>query len=389
MGGGLMQLVAYGAQDVYLTGDPQITFFKCVYRRHTNFAVESIEQTILGTPGFGRRITCILSRNGDLVGNVLLEVTLPALTSGAWIGKLGNNLIESVEVYIGGQQIDQQWGTWMQMWDELTVGDEGSTEGWGSGYNRMLGNVKNLNGNDATTDAGTKLFIPLKFWFNDNSNALPLLALQYHEVKINVNFASAARVLQDGGAVTGDIDCSMYCDYIYLDNEERRRFAQEQHEYLIRQTQFTGEVAIAANEKTVKSRLDFNHPVKELLFAVHDSDNDAGNHADADGRNPVKSAKLMLNGHDRQSARDGVYYDCVVPSQVHSHTPSRGVNVISFALTPEKVQPSGSCNFSRIDNAQLVLSLDEVNSPRELLVYAVSVNVLRVMSGLGGLAYSN
>ena len=139
-----MQLVAYGAQDVYLTGDPQITFFKCVYRRHTNFAVESIEQTILGTPGFGRRITCILSRNGDLVGNVLLEVTLPALTSGAWIGKLGNNLIESVEVYIGGQQIDQQWGTWMQMWDELTVGDEGSTEGWGSGYNRMLGNVKKL-----------------------------------------------------------------------------------------------------------------------------------------------------------------------------------------------------------------------------------------------------
>ena len=337
MGGGLMQLVAYGAQDIYLTGNPQITFFKVVYRRHTNFAVESIEQTFSGN---GTKVSVTVSRNGDLLSRVWLTglVTAPNTPGAAF------SQVEYVECEIGGQVIDKQYGEWMQMWVDLT---------------------HNRDSRDMLGDANDAGYLPLQFWFCRNPGlALPLIALQYHEVKLNIAFEDS----QSGVAV--------WCDYVFLDTDERRRFAQVSHEYLIEQTQFSNKLSAAPGSNQVELR--FNHPVKELVWRLHGT-----THA-------VTDALLQLNGHDRFKRRDGAYFTQVQRYQHHSgHENASGFlpHVYSFALKPEEHQPSGTCNFSRIDNA--VLNFAAPASTTNISVYAVNYNVLRIMSGMGGLAYSN
>ena len=161
MGGGLMQLVAYGAQDVYLTGNPQITFFKVVYRRHTNFAIESIEQTFNGTVDFGRKVSCTVSRNGDLIHKVYLQVDLPALsgTNVGWVAQVGHALIDEVSIEIGGQTIDKHYGDWLIIWNELTQTSEKA-----DGYNEMIGNVTALTSTADGSSPASTLYIPLQFW---------------------------------------------------------------------------------------------------------------------------------------------------------------------------------------------------------------------------------
>ena len=192
MGGGLMQLVAYGAQDVYLTGNPQITFFKVVYRRHTNFSMEAIEQTINGTVAASTRCSSTISRNGDLVGRVFLEVNTGTVN----VANYGHAIIDNVEVEIGGQKIDEHTKEWNQIWNELTVPASKA-----DAFKCMTGNVGNVN-----THGVNQIQIPLNFWFCRNAGlALPLIALQYHEVKIKCTWGSF-----DGTR-------SVLVDYIYLD----------------------------------------------------------------------------------------------------------------------------------------------------------------------------
>jgi hypothetical protein len=475
MGGGLMQLVAYGAQDIYLTGNPQITFFKVVYRRHTNFSMEAIEQTFNGSADFGKRVTCTISRNGDLMHRVYLQVTVPQVTLSSgekfrWLNWLGHILIKYAEVEIGGQRIDKHYGDWMHIWNELS-----QTPGHQEGYANMVGNVPRLT---QVTTAGANgasvpemdLYIPLEFWFCRNPGlALPLIALQYHEVKINIEFRSASECYwySDGGSSSPAFStpsleaASLYVDYIYLDTDERRRFAQVSHEYLIEQVQFTGDESVSSVSNKIK--LNFNHPCKELVWVVQcdnvvdtttmmtkygkqwfnytdaidetwetgtpsdpfgggvttmasrmssmDSSNNevlsfpqtAGMDGSGgtfymklvngdSGFNPVFSAKLQLNGHDRFSERMGRYFNLVQPYQHHTNIPACGINVYSFGLKPEEHQPSGTCNMSRIDNAtlQLTLTAKSVSAQdAKVRVYATNYNVLRIMSGMGGLAYSN
>jgi hypothetical protein len=568
MGGGLMQLVAYGAQDVYLTGNPQITFWKVSYRRHTNFAMESIEQTFNGQADFGRRVTCTISRNGDLAYRTYLQVTLPEInqqmanSSGngsvgvyaRWLDFPGEQLISQVEVEIGGQRIDRQYGDWMHIWNQLTLTSEQQR-----GYYKMIGNTTQLtfitdpsfNDVDGPCEANaprqvcaprnalpeTTLYVPLQFWYCRNPGlALPLIALQYHEVKINLDI----RPIDECLWAVSNLNCqseyssgsqkvttaynqslvaaSLYVDYVFLDTDERRRMAQNPHEYLIEQLQFTGDESVGSSSNKIK--LNFNHPVKELVWVVQPDENvdycaslecaqplfsvlgaqpfnysdaidalpnaihsfggpdsvaltsqsfidadglfqdagavdvtsaawwanpsagppathggsgigssadysaphlgfgaggsgstgnaiqnsgvsDAGTFVLAEtsldmhcwGENPVVTGKLQLNGQDRFSEREGTYFDLVQPYQHHTRNPDTGINVYSFALRPEEHQPSGSCNFSRIDNAtlQLVLSNATVEGTKtaKVRVYATNYNVLRVMSGMGGLAYSN
>ena len=552
MGGGLMQLVAYGAQDVYLTGNPQITFWKVTYRRYTNFAIESIEQTFNGQADFGRRVQCTISRNGDLAYRTYLQVTLPEINQymgGAacatnpcgsvyarWLDFPGEQLIAQVEVEIGGQRIDRQYGDWMHIWNQLTM-----SAGQEKGYYKMIGNTTQLTfitdpsfaDIDGPCESGalrqvcvprnalpeTTLYIPLQFWFCNNPGlALPLIALQYHEVKINLDIRPIDECLWavttlDCGSSTGKpvpssiaynqslVAASLYVDYIFLDTDERRRMAQNPHEYLIQQLQFTGDESVGSSSNKIK--LNFNHPVKELIWVVQpdrnvdycsslvcdqtlfrllgaqpfnytdsldalpnaahafggplsiggndtsfinlngtfnnagalDSDipdsftgywngpdnpytspgfaqgdngafenstvSDAGTFVLTEtsldmhcwGQNPVVTAKLQLNGQDRFSEREGTYFSLVQPFQAHSRHPDEGINVYSFALRPEEHQPSGTCNFSRIDNATLQLVLSnatvEGTSTAKVRVYATNYNVLRIMSGMGGLAYSN
>ena len=542
MGGGLMQLVAYGAQDVYLTGNPQITFWKVSYRRHTNFAMESIEQTFNGQADFGRRVTCTISRNGDLAYRTYLQVTLPEInqhmknTSGGaqqgvyarWLDFPGEQLISQVEVEIGGQRIDRQYGDWMHIWNQLTLSSEQQR-----GYYKMVGNTTQLtfitdpsfNDVDGPCESNaprqvcaprnalpeTTLYVPFQFWYCRNPGlALPLIALQYHEVKINLDIRPIDECLWAVGTLgdcTGSgkvttaynqslVAASLYVDYVFLDTDERRRMAQNPHEYLIEQLQFTGDESVGSSSNKIK--LNFNHPVKELVWVVQPDENvdycasleckqtlfkvlgaqpfnytdaidalpnaihsfggkdavasttvsfidqeglfhdagavdvegtgwyhgavssqytqpnlgsatamensgvsDAGTFVLAEtsldmhcwGENPVVTAKLQLNGQDRFSEREGTYFDLVQPYQHHTRNPDTGINVYSFALRPEEHQPSGSCNFSRIDNAtlQLVLSNATVEGTKtaKVRVYATNYNVLRAMSGMGGLAYSN
>jgi hypothetical protein len=515
-----MQLVAYGAQDVYLTGNPQITFWKVTYRRYTNFSMESIEQTFNGQADFGRRVTCTVSRNGDLAYRTYLQVTLPEINQdmanhARWLDFPGEQLVAQVEVEIGGQRIDRQYGDWMHIWNQLTMTSEQQR-----GYYKMIGNTTQLTyitdpsfaavdgpcgGDDVPAQVcaprnalpETTLYVPLQFWYCRNPGlALPLIALQYHEVKINLDLRPideclwAVDTLASSGkqATTAYnqslVAASLYVDYVFLDTDERRRMAQNPHEYLIEQLQFTGDESVGSSSNKIK--LNFNHPCKELVWVVQPDANvdycaslaagdnllfktlgaqpfnytdavdalpnalhafggaesikgtdafitgsglfadggaedatgtghaagvfaegagstvsDAGTFVLAEsaldmhcwGLNPVVVAKLQLNGQDRFSEREGTYFDQVQPFQAHTRAPDTGINVYSFALRPEEHQPSGSCNFSRIDNAtlQLVLSNATVSGTNtaKVRVYATNYNVLRVMSGMGGLAYSN
>ena len=265
MGGGLMQLVAYGAQDVYLTGNPQITFFKVVYRRHTNFSVEAIEQTFNGSADFGRTVTATISRNGDLLSNTYLNVTLPAATDTNWgyVRRVGYAMIESAKLEIGGSKIDEVYGTWMNIWNELSRNNSNDRA-----HDKMVGNTTELTstGDKAKTD----LYVPLPFFFCRNVGlALPLIALQYHDVKVTLKFRDASACMNvvgtDAATAPHFADAKLLCDFVYLDSEERKRFAQAQHEYLFEQLQFTGAESVPAS--TNKYRLNFNHPCKELVWA--------------------------------------------------------------------------------------------------------------------------
>jgi hypothetical protein len=389
MGGGLLQLVAYGAQDVYLTGNPQITFFKAVYRRHTNFAIEAIQQTFNGTPGFGQRVTTTVARNGDLIHRVYLALDLNGMNQSSEVCKyFGLRLINYVEIEIGGQKIDKQYSHWMYIWNELSL-----PKSKRSGYDDMVGAA-----GGAVSGLNQQLFVPLEFWFCRNVGlALPLIALQYHEVKINLNFESMDKCSTDGTDLK-TFGASLWVDYIFLDTDERRRFAQLSHEYLIEQLQFTGEEAVAAN---VKSKLNFNHPCKELIWFVSNKNkkSDWMNYTTSTDMkesaivsvNKTASAKLVLNGNDRFAERNGSYFNMVQPFQHHENVPSNaGINVYSFALKPEEHQPSGTLNMSRIDTAVLNLTTNDADITNDALnVYAVNYNVLRIMSGMGGIAYSN
>jgi len=398
MGGGLLQLVAYGAQDVYLTGNPQITFFKVVYRRHTNFSMESIEQTFNGSVGFGKRVTCQISRNGDLIHRMYLQAAVPdTISNDTYVDMIGLALIKSVELEIGGQRIDKHYGEWMYIWNELSL-----PAGKASGFAKMVGEHTTL-----LESAGPKdLYIPLEFFFCRNPGlALPLIALQYHEVKVNIEFRDKAGCTRTGATQpTEDLQASLWVDYIFLDTDERRRFAQLSHEYLIEQLQFTGDESVTGVNNKVK--LNFNHPVKELVWVVqHDTvigSNQWFNFthaphatgsvtsANSAGYSLLDAAKLQLNGHDRFAERKAAYFNLVQPFQHHENVPtSPGINVYSFALQPESHQPSGTLNMSRIDSAVLNLTTVTPAPAAKIKVFAVNYNVLRIMSGMGGLAYSN
>jgi hypothetical protein len=443
MGGGLLQLVAYGAQDVYLTGNPQITFFKVAYRRHTNFAIEAIEQTFNGNATFGSRVTCQVTRNGDLINRIYFAGTVTNNNS-AGSGAVDNNslalvpyfglkLLKTIELEIGGQRIDKHYSEWLYIWNELSL-----PVGKRSAYRLMVGGDKYNRAILLEAKQSYSIFVPLEFWFCRNVGlALPLIALQYHEVKINIEFEALSAMIDQNPNYTNkayiQLDsaatptalavqtnkqllgtpsnlqlntASLWVDYIFLDTDERRRFAQLSHEYLIEQLQFTGADTITGNSaaSSLKSiRMNFNHPCKELIWVIKPDaaasaiaapywNNFTNRNADNQyvlSSNPVTSAKIQLNGNDRFTERHGNYFSLVQPYQHHEYTPDlfhNGINVYSFAIKPEEHQPSGTLNMSRIDTAVLSLASSVSGT---IYIFTVNYNVLRILSGMGGLAYSN
>lgn len=378
MGGGLIQLVAYGSQDVHLTGNPQITFWKVIYRRHTNFALESIEQVINGVASDNANMVSTISRNGDLIHKCYIVFDIPKGKVCSSI-KDAHNLIESVELEIGGQVIDKQYGDWMTIWNELTLSEDKRY-----GYTNMVTNQSLLNDG--------KIYIPLQFYFCSIPGlSLPLIALQYHEIRIKIKLGSTINT------VCGDSpNVKLWVDYVYLDSDERRKMAQSEHEFLITQLQVDAGTNMSSKtdqfcEKT--TRLNFNHPIKELIWVIDNKK--LGTCGDLFNITQDRVHKVTMNGHDRAVPREGRYFSHVQPYQHHTRIPygkfKSKINVYSFALKPEDFQPSGTCNFSRIDHAELTTKVDLLNQNNRawLKVFATNWNILRISNGMGGLAYSN
>ena len=456
MAGGLMQLVAYGAQDVYLTGNPKVTFFQAVYKRHTNFAMELIQQTTNGSPASSGRVSVTIARNGDLVGNMHVALTpiATALTSnnlGFDTNWVAERAIAAVELTIGGQRIDKHYQTWWRLYAEVFL-NESDKYAWGK--------MTTLAVAQGSTNTVSKVYLPLLFFFNRNPGLyLPLIALQYHEVRLDFDL-TAYYASYFGTANPFEV----WANYVYLDTEERRRFAQKGHEYLIEQVQHTGgDQLSAASTNAQLVRLSFNHPVKELIWCYTNNSaaayNGMWNFCTSTGNvnvtsnllqmqasnnyimpnvsgvpqlistagvaasniglsgsftgsaywneagaplfsgsaaipgievGPLSQFKVILNGQDRFKEQYGNYFNQVQPFYHHTGTPYPGIYVYSFALQPEEHQPTGTCNFSRIDNAQVSVQFKTTTNQADLQkLFAVNYNILRIQSGMGGLAFSN
>jgi len=459
MAGGLMQLVAYGAQDVYLTGQPKVTFFQAVYKRHTNFAMENIQQTVNGTPSNSGRVSVTIARNGDLVGDMYIR--LQPLASSANLTSTNANFdmnwvaersVASIELTIGGQRIDKHYQSWWRLYAELFLGESDKIN-----YGKMASSAVPL----ADSTNTNSVYLPLLFFFNRNPGLyLPLIALQYHEVRMD--FDLTAYFSSYFGASSPVFE--VWANYVYLDTEERRRFAQKGHEYLIEQVQHTGgdSITLASAPSTTGSpisqtiRLSFNHPVKELIWCYQNTVSTAYNSmwnfsSSASNVNvtcaptpvlatgalphtvgcprlssnifatagsqltsnatagifwveegssnvaaasqvevgPLQNFKLVLNGQDRFKEQAGKYFNQYQPYVYHTGVPYPGIYAYSFALQPEEHQPTGTCNFSRIDNAQVAINIKGCATTPLQRMFAVNYNILRIQSGMGGLAFSN
>jgi len=439
-GGGLLQLVAQGKQDVFLTGNPQVTWFKMVYRRYTNFSIESQIIPFDSQPDFGRRITVLLPRKGDLLGKLMLEVQLPALYDSvtgdpvSYSNSVGHVLIQEVSIEIGEQEIDKQTGEWMEMWSNFTI-TEDKRQGWNNMIAKTTGGGQ---GNAPSSSVGLYgplyLYIPLRFWFCKNPGlALPLLALQYHPIRINltirplqqmfvvnnpnyVNPASGCPCVTIptsqtviAGTPKNPINATitsmvLYGDYVHLDIDERRRFVAHSHEYLIEQVQYTPSISIDANAATIQVPLEFNHPLRELFWVIQrdiavntnqwfNYTNLSISETSPNGyKNLILTALLRIEGYDRFDIRNADYFRLVQPYQNHTVIPVDDfVYSYSFAIEPEEMQPSGSMNASRIDNITLQLQMDNTVLPARnaanVRVYATNHNILRIVDGFGGLLF--
>ena len=565
MTGGLMQLSAYGAQDVYLTGNPQITFFKSVYRKYTNFSIENIKQNLLGSKNLSQNTNTVLkskiNRNGDLLTGITFMFDIPNIFSSyatneanekinykfKWIKNIGTSIIQRVNISIGGQIIDEHYGEWLNIWSELTLKTDKVDI-----YNKMIGNIPEIydpahnQGNNGfypssslnpshTTDPddftnkmnpyrsppsilGRTIYVPLVFWFCQYSGqSLPLIALQYHDIEILIelkpitdlyllietkqgetsemksytkpnplrsdqniaNFLSqtygteAYDVFYESNNTeyyntlvenfvsninaTGNWELNPQLDitYVYLEDSERKRFANTTHEYLIEQVSRYSYLGLVG-EKTLD--IPALHPVKKIILVTKRNDIDIRNdwtnftnwlleeiapwsvgnpnfqfqldeydstdptsdkwsgllsdpnqliipnkgNAKYFKQNILNNATFLINGVERQSNREGSFYNLLQPFNNCIRGPKSGIYVYSFSLEDNiDFQPKGSCNFSRIKNPQLVVDLVDVppnysdNSSLQykymfdINIYVINYNILRIMAGMGSLAFSN
>jgi hypothetical protein len=394
MGGGLMQIVALGSQDVYLTGNPQFTYFKMIYRRHTNFATESIMahwDSNTETPELGTTLTATIPRQAELVSGIWLQVVLPISTNVVsnpkWIDGVGNALVKRADIEIGGHLVDRHYGEWMNIWGELTT-----PQGKLQGYDKMVGNNTNLN-----AEAEQRLDIPLLFWFCRNPGlALPLVALQNQDVKLKIQLETLTNLIQSGTFTPltppSDLNLTLWVDYVFLDTDERRRFAQVSHEYLIEQVQVNN-FTVATTETTNKRcELWFDYPIKEFNWVIHTPTDKL-----FDFDNTFTTAKFELDSRVIVPSRRPEYFLQIENYNHHQRVPrydgitgstnrKQKIYTYSFALNPENHQPSGSANFTRIDTA--VLTINTLTATQTVAVYATNYNILRFMAGAANLSFS-
>jgi len=434
MTGGLLQLAAYGAQDIYLTGNPQITYFVGVYRRHTNFAIQSVPQYFTGNADFGQKVYCLVDRIGDLINQMFLRVKLPDisqynynddagnLVEYYWVNSIGHAIIKIIDVEIGGVVIDRQYGLWMEIWGELTT-----PVGKKAGYNSMIGKSDypvNLDNGGALD-----LYVPIYFWFCRNVGlSLPLIAIQSQEVRFNVTFRQYQELIISTTGVpiitnNNPLEITQTwfdIDYIFLEDDERKIFAKNNHQYLIEQLQVYA-TSLTSNglrqDPTDPNKmtripdlnqnilLDFNHPVKELYWVIQNStvlsvypfggnewynfSTESYKNGKVNGTDPMIRGKLIFEGQELFDTKDAKFFRTVVPYQRHTNVPNNFIYIYSFSLNPEEFQPSGACNFSRIDSQMLYLEISDQLIDPIITIFASNYNILNIAAGMAGLEYSS
>ena len=457
MGGGLMALLAVGPQDQYVSQSPEMTYWRQIYKRHTNFAMESIRQTFMTAPVLNNTLnqfTCRIGRYGDLLGQVFLSVELPDIYSDSnlrfrWVNNIGCMLLSRYYVDIDTQRIDERWGEFMDIWNELT-----HTTDKKQAFNRMSGNTEDvvdpkslqrkvtINNNNLSytfypvavagqpSIKGRRIYIPLDFWFTkSNVLALPLVGLQYQNIDITVEMRPITDLYQvwdtaestNGGYISPveymarypGVDASisaftkyggggpsmvylnsfLECNYIYLDNIERNYVAVTNTDYLVERV-YRNEGGSIKNTGVLD--LTVSNPIKEIVFVLRRSDatvyndwsNYTGSQPATDAAVIVDSAKIMFNGSDYIDVKDASYFNLLQPYQYHTGCPRAGIYSYSFALFPEKVQPSGSFNATMINKVQLYMTLTDTTTQYDTFVYSVYYNMFRVISGSGAMVFS-
>ena len=413
MSGGSIQLAAFGAEDIVLSGDSEITFWKSVYRRHTSFAIEAVPVPFNGVLDFGRRVTTIIPRSADLLHRMYIQVTLPDLThctvmpTGAgnvvYTDEIGHALISTVELEINGTRIDKHPGEWLSIWSELT-----QTEERRRGYNMMIGKFDNYNPADTTGTyafaTSKTLYIPLQFYCNrHNGMALPLVALQYSEVRVNVEFRNLMSCIRSTNASVTSLTINgappslgvgmLYCDMIYLDGVERRRFSEIKHEYLIESVQTLGDQNVLSTASAANIPTYFTHPCKEIIWAFASATNTLvdsylGNQWFNWTPQLFATVQYLFNGNARFQARFGDYFRLVQPYEHHTRVPTRYVSCYCFALHPEQYQPSGEANFSKLDSATMAFTFNQPMVNGAIKIFATNYNVLRIANGSAVLTYT-
>lgn len=441
-GGGLIQVVAVGEQDFYLTFDPEITFFRTVYRRHTNFSLETIEEVFYNSEGFGKQVRCFIPRQGDLISKLTLNVKLGSLNEDfynkvernqtikhndnknikcacskcleeeykdvltfGWVNSLGHALIRSTWIEIGGQRIDKQYGEWFEIWTELTQNEEKK-----AGYYEMIGKVPPAAFKPTTFSGEMELYIPLNFWFCRNIGlALPILALCYHQVELVIEFRKFEELYVTNKAFQINeptihpkppkFESQILIEYVYLDIEERKQFYEQSHIYLIEQLQYTNRLPVSASHVPID--LYFNHPIKELFWVLQRNDveitKDWFNFSTFPNRNTniirdtFERAVIQFNGVDRFRSKKASYYRLYQPYYYNTRTPQNYIYTYSFGLRPEEIHPTGQMNFSRVENARIVLSMHSRRSYTDYSFrgYGLGYNILIVTSGMAGLLFTN
>ena len=404
MGAGtLVELIARGNQDTYIIGNPQFSFFKSVYKRHTNFAIEPIKQIFTESPDFGKRVTCIIDKKADLLSDIMLELELPALkTYVSWTNNIGCFIIDWVELQFGGEPIDRISGDLLDIFMDITT-----PSGKKQPLYDMIGKYSTFNNNTQTE--ALKLLIPIPFWFcRSIEKALPLISMQYTDIKLVFQFKPFDKCwykLSNGetpSSTPSITKANLICNFIYLDVFERTKFAKEKnHEYLIEQFQSLNGFQLAQNLINANVRLFFNHNIKELYWtyrtSVATSNNDYNNYANVTNYGtsnelivaPFNEMNLRFNGNDRFEKLAETFFRLYQPYKHHSSGTNDYIYMYSFALAPEDTQPSGTCNFSKLDNITLNLDCSASIPSGIINVYSINYNILRIQNGMSGLLFSS
>lgn len=406
MGGAIYQLQVRGQQDEFLTGKPQHTFIKQVYKRHVNFSIDKKILNFKNSVDFGQKIEINIPRKADFLYKLYFAITLPPLvkTSGefaGWTNSIGHAIIDYIDIIIGDQVISRHYGLYMEIWNELTTNTSNV-----SANQLLIGKYTHLKGLETNALIESRYEIPLQFWFCTHIGAaLPLLNLQHHSVKLLINLNRFEEcIVYDGitpptpvNIVSGEI----LAEYIYIDDSERLKLLGKSHSYLINQVQsINGESINILSGGLHKSLLDFNHPCNELLFVLREHDNELNNDwfnyakRNVTVSSPIEplmtKAKLILDGKEFNEYLPEYTLRVSNSSRYHSNTTDKHIYIMSFCNEPEKWYPNGSVNFSKIDQAELHIHMASgINSSVKLYAFAKNFNMLYIENGMIQIGFSS